>query len=134
MPPLFMYSSPAKSRTIVRAPPSTALTYASISAGSLLPVTSPKMATTLAVESSVERTSTRVAISGMVLASLVPAAADRQSRDNLIVFERHVVGQSGDPEDLPVVLREPSRPDLAMVSPRLREEADGRGDAGAGAL
>src|SRR4026208_190425 len=128
MPPLFMYSSPAKSRTIVRAPPSTALTYASISAGSLLPVTSPKMATTLAVESSVERTSTRVAISGMVFASLVAAAADPQCRAKRIVFGGHVVRQTGDAEDLPVVLREPSRSDLPMVTTGLREEADDQGD------
>src|SRR4051812_18145580 len=119
MPPLFMYSRPAKSRMIVRAPPSTARPNASISAGSLPEVTSPTIATTLADGSSVERTSTVVPGSGMVVNPFLAADADLLGRNGHVVMERHVVRQASDPEDLAVVLGQGPRPHLAMVTPGL---------------
>src|SRR6476619_5966469 len=110
MPPLFMYSRPAKSRTIVRAPRSTALANASIRAGSLPPVTSPKMARTLAAGSSVEWTSTLVPGSAIARGAFRGAGSDRQvsvRHLEVVVLERHEVGQWGDPEDLAVVLGQP---------------------------
>src|SRR3954451_21578714 len=121
MPPLFMYSSWSKSRMIALTPGSLARPYASISTSSLWAVMSPLTSIRRAA-SATSRTSKVVAASGMV----VPFGAGHGAF--LVVGDRHEVGQPRDLEDLPVVARQPERPDFDAALAGLCQKPDDQRD------